>query len=179
MGDSRSRSGILVGLAAAVGAFGAAAMMSAVTSPTASADTYTDLITDVEADYSSGQTALTDASTDFSSAAFAPGLAELFAGVDDDSVVAPENFLIGTGELASNESLDLTNTFSWGLPSDFSEALTNAGSYFSLSLTDFSEGATALAGGDYGAAFVDYAYGLNAILVYPVQELLLGAAVSF
>ena len=42
MSDTRSRSGILVGLAAAVGAFGAAAMMSAATAPTARADDFTD-----------------------------------------------------------------------------------------------------------------------------------------
>jgi len=179
MSDTRSRSGILVGLAAAVGAVGAAAMMSAVAAPTAYADTFTDLVTDVDGDYSSGQTALTDASTEFSSAEFAPGLAGLFDGVDDDSVVAPENFLIGSGELLTNESLDLTNTFSWGLPSDFSDAVTTAESFVSESSSYFSDGATSLASGDYGDALVDYAYGLNLLLVDPVQELLLGAAVSF
>jgi len=50
MSDTRSRSGILVGLAAAVGAVGAAAMMSAVAAPTAYADTFTDLVTDVDGD---------------------------------------------------------------------------------------------------------------------------------
>jgi hypothetical protein len=179
MRDSQSRSGILVGLAAAVGAFGAAAMMSAVTAPTASADTYTDLVTDIEADYSIGQAALTDASTDFSSADFASGLASLFDGVDDDSVVAPENFLIGSGELLLNEPLDLTDTFSWGLPSDYSDAVTTAESFATESAGYFSEGATFLSGGDYGDALVEYAYGLNLLLVDPLQELLLGAAVSF
>jgi hypothetical protein len=179
VGYTRSRSGILVGLAAAVGAFGAAAMMSAVTAATARADDFTNLVTDIEADYSIGQTALTDASTDFSSAEFAPGLALLFDGVDNDSVVAPENFLIGIGELLTNESLDLTTPFNWSLPSDFSDAVSSAESYFSDGAGDFTQGATALAGGDYGDALMDYAYGLNAIVVDPLQEVLLGAAVSF
>jgi hypothetical protein len=33
--------------------------------------------------------------------------------------------------------------------------------------------------GDYGYALVDYSYRLNAVVVDPLQELLLGAAVSF
>jgi hypothetical protein len=179
MDNNRSRAATLIGVAAAAGAFGAAAMMSAATAPIARADDFTDLITGVEADYTAGQADFTTASTDFSSAEFAPGLAALFDGADDDAVVAPENFLIGSGDLLTNEPLDLTTTFSWSVPSDFSDAVTAAESFLSESAGDFSLGATALAGGDYGDALVDYAYGLNLLLVDPLQELLLGAAVSF
>jgi hypothetical protein len=44
MDNNRSRTGVLVGLAAAAGAFGVAAMMSAATAPTARADAFTDMI---------------------------------------------------------------------------------------------------------------------------------------
>jgi hypothetical protein len=108
MDSNRSRAATLIGLAAAAGAFGVAAMISTAAAPTARADDFTDVITAVEDDYADGQAALTTASTDLSSAEFAPGLAALFDGVNDDSVVAPENFLIGIGELLTNESVNVT-----------------------------------------------------------------------
>jgi hypothetical protein len=46
MGHKSSRA-VLVGLGAAVGAFGAAAMISAAIAPTARADDFTDIIDDV------------------------------------------------------------------------------------------------------------------------------------
>jgi hypothetical protein len=179
MADPRSRARILVGLAAAAGAFGVAAMMSAATAPIARADDFTDVITAVDGDYAAGQAALTNASTDFSNAEFAFGLAALFNAADDDSVVAPENFLIGTFEVLTNEPVSVTSTFDWILPQDFSQAVSEVESFATSSAADFSQGATDLASADYGDALVEYAYGLNLLTVDPLQELLLGAAVSF
>jgi hypothetical protein len=59
------------------------------------------------------------------------------------------------------------------------DAVSNAESYFTLAAEYFNAGATALAGGDYGDALIDYSFGLNNVVVDPLQELLLGAAVSF
>src|SRR5271166_3881800 len=56
MGNKRSRA-VLVGLDAAVGAVGAAAMMSAATAPTARADDFTDILNGVEGNFAAGQTA--------------------------------------------------------------------------------------------------------------------------
>jgi hypothetical protein len=179
MGDTRSRYGVLIGLTAAAGAFGAAAMMSAATAPTARADDFTDVINAVDADYTIGAAAFTTADTDFSGGDFAPGLAALFDGVDDDSVVAPENFLIGTGDLLTNEAVDVTNTYDWVLPTDFSNAVSVAEGFVDDSAAYFSTAGTELTGGDYLDAFMEYAYALNAFAVDPLQELLLGAAVSF
>jgi hypothetical protein len=179
MSDTRSRSGILVGLAAAAGAVGAAATLSAATAFTAHADDFTDVINAVDADYTIGAAAFTTADTDFSGGDFAPGLAALFDGADDDSVVAPENFLIGTGDLLTNEAVDVTNTYDWVLPTDFSNAVSIAESFVEDSAAYFSTAGTELTGGDYLDAFMEYAYALNAFAVDPLQELLLGAAVSF
>jgi hypothetical protein len=179
MVDMRFRSGILVGLAATAGAFGAAAVIAAVTAPTARADDFTDVINAVDLDYSEGTAALGQASTDFSGGNFADGLALLFDGVNDDSVVAPENFLIGTGELLTNESVNVTTSYDWEVPANFSDALSTAEGFYTDATSDFTSGATALAGGDYGDAFIDYTYGLNLITLDPVQELLLGAATTF
>jgi hypothetical protein len=179
MVDMRFRSGILVGLTAAAGAFGAAAVIAAGTAPTARADDFTDVINAVDLDYSEGTAALGQASTDFSGGNFADGLVFLFDGVDDDSVVAPENFLIGTGELLTNESVNVTTSYDWAVPADFSAALSTAEGYFTDAANEFTAGATALAGADYGGALADYAYGLNQLVIDPVQELLLGAATTF
>ena len=80
MSDPRSQPGILVGLAAALGAFGAAAMMSAATAPTARADDFTDIITAVDSDYAAGQGDFTTAFADFDSNEFAPGLTTFLKG---------------------------------------------------------------------------------------------------
>jgi hypothetical protein len=182
MTDMRSRSGILVGLAAAAGAFGAAAMMSAATAPTARADDFSDIISAVDGDYTAGAAAFTTASTDFSGAEFAPGLASLFDGLDDDSVLAPENALIGTVEALTNQPLDFLSggSYNYPVPSDFSDAVSHVESYFTYAADDsFPTAATDLAGGDYISALIEDTYGLDAVVVDPLQELLLGAAVSF
>jgi hypothetical protein len=180
MDSNRSRNGVVVGLAAAAGAFGVAAMMSAATAPIARADDFTGVISAVEADYADGQAALTAASADFSSAEFAPGLASLWDGLDDDSLLAPQNFLLGTLEVVTNQPLDLLpGEYTYVVPSDFSDAVSNVETYFTFAASEFSTAATALAGGDYIDALIDDSYALPAILVDPLQELLLGAAVSF
>jgi hypothetical protein len=84
MDSDRSRFGILIGLGAAVGAFGVAAMMSAVTAPTARADIYTDTIAAIGQDYSDGQYAFDLASTDFTSSDLTSRLTVFFDGVNLD-----------------------------------------------------------------------------------------------
>ncbi len=84
MDNNRSRSGVLVGLAAAAGAFGAAAMMSAATAPTARADDFTDIVNAAEGELAFGQTAFTTAFTDFGSSDVTDGLQALVNGSYDD-----------------------------------------------------------------------------------------------
>ena len=55
------RSAVLVGLAAAAGAFGATMIMSAATAPAARADEYSDLLGDIQAVATQGQADLGDA----------------------------------------------------------------------------------------------------------------------
>jgi hypothetical protein len=88
--------------------------------------------------------------------------------------------LIGTVEVLTNQSLDLlTGSYNYPLRSDFSDAVSNVESYFTFAAQDFSAAATDLAGGDHIDALIQDIYGLDAIVVDPLQELLLGAAVSF
>src|ERR1700677_2547620 len=78
MDSNRSRVGMLIGLGAAAGAFGAAAIMSADTAPTARADDFTDVINAVDAAYSSGQIEFGIADTDFGGSNINDGLAAFF-----------------------------------------------------------------------------------------------------
>jgi hypothetical protein len=156
MSDTRSRTGILFGLTAAVGAFGAAAMMSAATAPTARADDFTDVINAIDGDYAVGQTEFGIADTDFSGGDVNDGLAALFSGVDDDFVAAPSNLYVGTVDLLANDPV--AGSLDVGVPpeSDFTTALALAETVFAVGQTDLTSAATDLSSGDYaGAAYLD------------------------
>ena len=105
MDSNGSRTGVLVGLAAAAGAFGVAAMMSAATAPTARADDFTDIVNGVEAELAYGQAAFTTAFTDFGSSDVTDGLQALVNGSYDDLVGAPDSLYIGTVEALTNETV--------------------------------------------------------------------------
>jgi hypothetical protein len=179
MGDKRWRSGILVGLAVAAGAFGAVAIMSAATAPTARADDFTDVINAVDGDYAFGQDAFALADTAFSSNDLGPGLVALFDGVNDDSVSVPDNLLVGTVEVLTNESVNGAIPWGFSLPADFSDAVTTVESQFAAGEGLLAAASSALSFGEYGTAAYDDLAGADLLTVAPLEELLLGAAVSF
>jgi hypothetical protein len=175
----RSRARILVGLAAAAGAFGAAAMLSAATAPTARADDFSDIISAVDGDYAAGQAAYTDAFTDFGSNNVTAGLVELFDGVDDDVLSAPNNLLVGSLEALTNESVTGDEPFGLFQPGSFSEALTTAESLINTGESYFTTAATDFTAGDYGEAALLDLFGADYVSIVPLEDLILGAAVSF
>jgi hypothetical protein len=179
MGDTRSRYGVLIGLTAAAGAFGAAAMMSAATAQTARADDFTDVINAVDGDYADGQTAFTTAFTDFSSNELGNGLAAFFSGVNDDALSAPNNLLIGTVDLLTNQAV--SGSTAWDFPNvgDFSGAEILAQQSITLGESELTNAATDLADGFYGSAAFNDLFGVDDAFVVPLEELLMGAAVSF
>jgi hypothetical protein len=179
MSDTRSRSGILVGLAAAVGAFGAAAMMSAASAPTAHADDFTDIITAVDSDFTAGQGDFTTAFADFDSNEFAPGLTTFFEGLDADILTAPNNLALGTVEALQGETLSFTFPFALTTPTTFADALTVAQADVVQGEADLASVATFLGGGSYDTAALELLTGTESVSVLPLEELLLGAAVSF
>jgi hypothetical protein len=177
--DTRSRSGILVAVAAAAGAFGAAAMMAAATPPTARADDTTLIIDAIEGDYASGQADFTAAFNDFGSGAFLPGLAESFDGVDQDSLAATDNLLLGTVEALEGDPI--TSSLFLGelsAPDSFADASAEAQIFFNEGEGLLSNAAIALSAGDYGAAADLGLAGSADVSVLPLEELLLGAAAS-
>jgi hypothetical protein len=177
MDSNRSRTGVLVGLAAAAGAFGAAAMISAATAPTARADDYTDIINAVDGDYATGQADFTTALSDFSSSSFVPGLAELFYGVDDDVLGAPDNLLLGTVEALAGDPIDGSLTYDFGFPANFADGLADVEQFFNSGVNALGDAATYLSGGDYvDATYADIIGG--EYFTVGLQELLLGAAAS-
>jgi hypothetical protein len=109
MSDTRSRARILVGLAAAAGAFGAAAMLSAASAPTARADDSTDVINVADGDLSAAAPAYADALTRMplriSWWRLRRGLRGVVRGCKRRFLSAPDNLLVGTIEVATNESV--------------------------------------------------------------------------
>jgi hypothetical protein len=153
MGDTRSRAGILVSLAAAAGALGAALMMSAAIAPNAAA-------------------------TDFSSSDVSNGLAALIDGLDDEFVSPPEQLYIGTVEVLTNSPVNNEGEFVLGPESDLAAGVTTAENSFTFGESEFTAAEGYFTGGDYaGAAELDVS-GVNAEFLVPLESLLLGAAGS-
>jgi hypothetical protein len=158
----RSHARILVGLAAAAGAFGAAAMMSAAAAPTARADAFSDIISAVDGDYSAGQADFAAASADFGSSSTAiDGLAAFFSGVDEDLVAAPENYFVGSVEALANEPIDHSYFDVITVASSYPIAVENAQIGFGEGGAYLSDSLTALSGGDFASAAQDFAFGFT------------------
>jgi hypothetical protein len=105
------------------GAFGAAAMMSAASAPTAHAtDDFTDIINAVDTDFTDGRGYFTAAFADFGSNEFAPGLTTFFEGLDADILTAPNNVALGTVEALQGETLSFTFPFALTTPTTFADA---------------------------------------------------------
>jgi hypothetical protein len=178
MDSNRSRTGVLIGLAAAAGAFGVAAMMSTAAAPTARADDFTDIVTYVDSDLGVGQADITTAFSDFSSGDFATGLASLFQGIDDDFLAAPDNLVIGTVEALEGEGIGGPLLFNLG-ELNFAGGLADAEDQFSYAVgSDFGDIPTELAAGDYGVATYDVLLGADYASVVPLEDIILGAAAS-
>jgi hypothetical protein len=169
----------LVGLAAAAGAFGVAAMMSAATAPTARADDFSSIIAAVDGDFAFGQAALTTAYSDLASNELVPGLTSFFDGVNDDTLSAPNTLLIGTVEALTNEPI-LTGTSNWEFlaPTSFADALSDAQGYFASAQTYFADAVTAFTSGDYGTAAYYDLYGMDLSSIAPLEILLIGSAAA-
>jgi hypothetical protein len=177
MVGTRSRVGILVGVAA--GAFAAAAMVSAATAPTARADDLTELINDLNIDYSYGQTAFETAYTDFSSDQLVPGLAQLLAGVDDYTLGPQDTLTLATAEILVGDPVNSTSDFGFSVPPSFADAESLAQTFFTGGVNDFGLAANDFSTGDYVLGAINEVLALNYSSIIPLQELLLGAAVSF
>jgi len=178
MDSNKPRIQILIGLAAAAGAVGAAAMVSTATAPTARADDFTDIITYVDADFADGQFNLTTAFSDFSGGDFVAGLTSLFQGVDDDVLGAPDNLLIGTVEALAGEPLGGPLPYDLGAEANFAGGLADAENDFSYAVVNLEDIPAELAAGDYGVATYDVLIGADYASIAPLEELILGAAAS-
>jgi hypothetical protein len=177
MDSNRSRTGVVVGLAAAAGAFGVAAMMSAATAPTARADDFTNVINSVDADFTAGQAEFSSAFTDFGGGDVNAGLAAFLSGVDDDFLSAPDNLYVGSLDLLANDPVVGSITVELPAVTSFATGLGEAELLFSDGQSYFAAAATDLSAGDYAdAAYLD-TYG-SLFDVAGLQELLQGAVAS-
>jgi hypothetical protein len=179
MSDTRSRSGILIAVAAAAGAFGAAAMMSAATAPTARADDTTSIIDAIDGDYAAGQADFTTALTDFGSGDFVSGLAESLGGLNEDTLAPTDNLLLGTVEALEGGPITSSLFFDdLSAPGTFADALQEAQIFFNEGQGFLSNAAIDFSAGDYGAGTYSELAGSADAYVLSVEELLLGAAAA-
>jgi hypothetical protein len=123
--------------------------------------------------------AFTTAAADFGSSDFAPGVAQLIDGVDDDLVAAPDNLIQGTVAVLTGESVFPSSPFNFFVPASFADALSEAQAFVGSGETELAVAATDFASGDYGGAALSDLTALDLFTVVPLDQLLLGAAVSF
>ena len=113
MSTTPARSRILVGLAATAGAFGAAAIMSAATAPTARADDFSDIISAVDGDFTQGSNAFASALADFGSNDINQGRAD---GFDDYSLSPLYSLTIGQSFVAEGQTILADAATRWPAP---------------------------------------------------------------
>jgi hypothetical protein len=180
MDSDRSRAATLIAVAAAAGAFGVAAMMSTATAPTARADLYDDTVDAIDFNLGEGQTAFGVAASDFGSSNVSGGLTALFDGLDDDSLLAPQNAYIGIVDALTNESFSGDSSYyALTQPTDFAQAETLAQSAFTYAESQFADASSSFDAAQFGDAAYFDASGVDAAFVVPLEYLLLGAAASF
>jgi hypothetical protein len=178
MDSNKPRAATLIGVAAAAGAIGVAAMISAATAPTARADDFSELVNDLNLDYSYGQTAFTTAFADFSSDQFVPGIERLLSGVDDYTLSADNTLLIGAAEVLQGDPINSTESFGFIIPASYADAVTTAQSFFTGAETDLGLVASEFASGNYVNGTVEVTLALDYSSILPLEELLLGALAS-
>jgi hypothetical protein len=180
MSDTRSRPGILVAVAAAAGAFGAAAMVSAASAPTARADDTTLIIDAIQGDFAQGQADFTTGLADFGKGGISSGLAELLNSTNEYTLAPTDNLLLGGVEALEGDPITSSLYFDDLYdPGNFANALAQAQEWFSQGEAFLTNGAAALSAGDYGSGtYLDLA-GSATAFVLPVEELLIGVATAF
>jgi hypothetical protein len=168
----------MIGVGAAAGAFAAAAMMSAVGTPTARADDFSDIVKVVEADFTLGQADFTAASSDFASSHVNDGLAALFGGIDNDFVSTSDNFLAGSVALLTNETVPGSLSINVFDPGTFAAAITDAQADIASAQTYEGFATAALASGDYADYTFDSLIASDLAGIIPAEQLFLGALES-
>jgi hypothetical protein len=181
MDSYKSRTGVLIGLAAAAGAFGVAVMMSAATAPTARADAFSDIISSVEDEFTAGQPEFASASADFGSGDPSDGLALFFSGLDDDFVGPGDSVYLQTVLVLLNEPAASSGPFFFdiGPEADFTSGLADAQSSFSTGEDLFAQAATDLSSGDYFDAADLEVFGSTQSFIFAPEFLIEGVAASF
>ena len=132
----------------------------------------------VDGDYAVGQTDFTTAAT-YLGSNLPVGLALLIDGVDEDSVAAPDNLLVGTVDALTNEPVATAIVVGLPVPTDFADAVSTAQTIVSDGEVELSTVASLLSAGEYGDAVYADLLGSELVSVFPLEELLLGAVAQF
>jgi hypothetical protein len=178
MGHRSSRA-VALGLGAAVSAFAAGAMMSAATAPTAHADDFSTIIADIQAEEAAAATAFSTAFTDgYDTPA---GLTQLYIGLDDDLVGAPDILHVGTVDALTGATLpaNLASDFevSFATPTSLATATTEAQGFYTEGVA-LSTTILGLPTTDYADTALDNALSYLDQFVLPDQILSIGDAIA-
>jgi hypothetical protein len=173
MGDTRQR--IVLGLGAAVAAFGAAAMISAATAPAAHADDFSTILADVTATEAAATTAFATASTDLAAGNTAAGLTQLFIGLDDDLLGVPNEFQVGFVDLLQGVPVIPASDFefSFATPATFAASVTEANTFYQAGVA-LATTILGLPATDYADTALDNALSTIDQLILPDQIQLIG-----
>jgi hypothetical protein len=150
-----TRAGLLIGLAAAAGAVGVAAMISTVGAPVAPADDFSDIISSVELDFANGLADVDVAYGDFAGADPSDGLAMFVNGLDDALVSPEEDLFIGSLDALTNQPIQMSLVFQEGSVADLTAASADVQSLISLAEGELSVVIPDLASGDVAGAAAD------------------------
>jgi hypothetical protein len=172
------RSQLRIGLTAAAGAVGVAAMMAAATAPNARADDFTTILDDTEIYTSAAQTDFTAAEGDFSSglSGVPDGLDELFSGLNNASI-APDEFIVASVSALEGDPLGILTPgpiVADPPEADLATGLTDAQNVIGFADTDFTDAAQNLAAGNLVTALAEYFDGTYYLNFAP-EDVLSGA----
>ncbi|MCV7260934.1 hypothetical protein [Mycobacterium shimoidei] len=157
-----------------MGVFSAAAMMSAVSAPTARADEFTDIINIVDGEFATGQSYFDLAATDFGSGDVPDGLAALFSGVDNDVFAVLDTVLVGTAAALTHEPIGLLQeSFAFEIgasPNLLTDFIVN----FGMGESYLTAGVEALSAGGFSVGIGDLLNASEYVSVFTAEALLVG-----
>jgi len=159
----------------AVVAAGAIALAATIVMPTARADDLSEILAPVEADFAAGQSEFTTALSDFSAGDAGTGLAALFSGVDDDTLAAPNNLVLGSLEALTGNEIAVPLAGEVADPANLAAAFTDIQALYGQLPGLFESVPGELGGNDLAAAAYLLFAVPPALTIEPLQELLIGA----
>jgi hypothetical protein len=161
-----------------IAAAGIAALGPLASAPIARADDFTDILNDEVAVIDAGYADLPSAATDFAGADFPDGLEQSLWGVDDFLISPEELAVIGGVDALTGSPVIAAVDFEFGAnggpPMDLAETFADIQGTFGVSQQLFALAAADFAASDPADGFSQTVAGVDALLVFEPEYLLMG-----